>query len=154
MPRAAFLRLKFQKLEEAERILRQEGIAFQKDPVAFRRESHYALLDESVLDERGRPLESFRRAAYDGAAGKLLDGEIDAGREILRQYIAKLRRRPIDRRVEELESLCFDGEMEIRTGDPSIGRIYLEAVAVFPKGNDRTDFAVEQAEQLLAEFGQ
>lgn len=149
LPRAAFLRLKFKKLEEAENSLREANIEYQIDPVAYRREKRYSLFHESVLDDKGRPLESFLRKAYDGANGCLMEGDIEAGREILEKWIKKIRRYPVERRQEELESLCFDGEMELESGNPAIGRVFLEAVVSFPKGNDLTDFAVERAEELL-----
>jgi hypothetical protein len=41
LPRAAFLRLKFHKLDEAEKILRQAGVEFSVSPLA-KREKYYS----------------------------------------------------------------------------------------------------------------
>lgn len=152
MKRAEFLRLKFQNLEEAEKYLQEAKVSYHKDPLAYKRESYYALLGSEVLDEKGRPLESFQRQAYDGAKGKLMDGDVEGGRELLKKFIQKVCRYPQERRQEELEGLCFDGEMELDLGNPQIGRAYLEAVASVPVGNALTDFAVEQAKSLLQQL--
>ena len=153
LPRAEFLRLKFSKLEEAEKHLKTNKVAYRRDPLAFRRETYYSLLGPEVLDEKGRPLESFRRAAYDGARGQLIDGEVDEARETLRKFVQKVRRFPAERRQQEIEGLCFDGEMELLTGNADIGRVLLQAVTNFPLGNALTDFAVKQAMTLLEKLG-
>src|SRR3712207_6820616 len=83
LPRADYLRIRFNTLDEAEKQLRAAGIDYTPDPVAARRERHYALLDPSVLDERGRPLPEFQRRAYSGAVGQLMDGDVEAARVTL-----------------------------------------------------------------------
>lgn len=49
LPRAAFLRLKFSKLDEAEEHLQENKVTYRKDPVAYRRERHYAALSPDGL---------------------------------------------------------------------------------------------------------
>jgi hypothetical protein len=150
LPRAEFLRLKFNKLDEAERRLGAAGVPFTPDPVAARRERYYALLHHSVLDERGRPREAFRRKAYGGAFGQLLDGEVEAAQATLAKYVRRIRRLSVEKRAEELEDLCFDGERELTLGRPEIGRVLLEAVASVPRENDQVDPATDRARELLA----
>jgi hypothetical protein len=152
LPRAAFLRLKFRKLDEAEKHLRTAGIEFCVSPLA-RREKYYSLLHDSVLDENGRPKESFRRKAYDGAIGHFLDGHPVKAKETFAAFLRKLKRRPMEKRVEELEALCFDGEMEFEYGDHEIGRIVLEMVAALETGNDLLDPAIHRARQVLDQGG-
>jgi len=149
LPRAVYLRLKFQKLDEAEKLLRAAGVEYTPDPVAARRERYYALLSPTVLDERGHPRPEFRRKAYNGAFGQLMDGEVEEARATLARYIQRVRRLPMHRQAEELEDLCFDGEMELTLGDPEIGRVLLEAVASVPRKNDQVDPAVDRARELL-----
>jgi hypothetical protein len=148
LPRAAFLRLKFHKLDEAEKLLHESGIKFAPSPLA-RREKYYSLLHPSVLDENGRPKESFRRKAYDGAFGCFLDGQPDEGKAILASHLRKLKLRPILKRAEGLEEMCFDGEMEFEFGEPEIGRIILELVASLDAGNDLLDPSILRARQVL-----
>lgn len=149
LPRAEFLRLKFDKLDAAEKLLQAAGYSYTPDPAAARRERYYALLHPSVLDERGRPRPAFRRKAYAGALGQLMDGEFDAGRATLAKWVRRVRRYPVEKQAEELEDLCFDGEMEFTLGDPAIGRVLLEAVASVPCGNDQMSPAIDRAQELL-----
>jgi hypothetical protein len=102
-----------------------------------------------VLDENGRPKESFRRKAYDGAFGCFLDGHPEKGKEILANSLRKLGRRPILKRAQALDELSFDGEMEFEYGDREIGRIMLELVASLDIGNDLLDPAILRARQVL-----
>lgn len=148
LPRAEYLRLKFKKLDEAEKLLREAGIAFTISPLA-RREKYYALLHDSVLDERGRPKESFRRNAYDGAVGQFLDGNSVKAKEILSTCLRKLKRRPIEKRIEELEGMCFDGEMEYEYGQRELGRMILELIASLETSDDLLDPAILRARELL-----
>jgi hypothetical protein len=148
LPRADFLRLKFHKLDEAEKLLRAAGIEFTVSPLA-KREKYYSLLYENVLDENGRPKESFRRRAFDGAVGHYLDGDSDKAKATLAGFLRKLKRRPMEKRVEELEALCFDGEMELEYGERELGRMILEQVAALEIGNELLDPAINQARILL-----
>lgn len=150
LPRAQYLRLKFQKLDEAERSLRDAGIDFTTSPVA-RRERYYSLLHPSVCDEKGRPSEAFRRKAYDGAYGKFMDGDVAEGRRILEAYAKKLKRKSVARRAEELADFAFDGSMEFQDGDARLGRAMLEIVAGFELGDDRLDPPILNARQALEE---
>jgi hypothetical protein len=148
LPRADFLRLKFHKLDEAEKLLRQAGVEFSLSAVA-KREKYYSLLHDSVLDENGRPTEAFRRKLYNGAIGYFLDGQPEKGKELLATYLRNLNRRPVLKRVEELDALCFDGEMELEYGNQEIGRTMLELVAALPTGDDLLDPAINRARELL-----
>jgi hypothetical protein len=148
LPRAAFLRLKFQMLDEAEKLLRESGIEFTVSPLA-RRERYYANLHESVLDENGRPLESFRREAFDGAIGHFFDGRPEQGKENLAKYLRKLQRRPEIQRAEDLGDFCFDGEIELEYGNREIGRSILELVAAMKIGDDLVDPVIFRARELL-----
>ena len=148
LPRMAFLQLKFGKLDEAERLLREAGIDFSISPLA-RREKCYSLLHESVLDEDGRPKESFRRKAYGGAFGHFLDGQLEEGKKTLAAFLRKLKRRPMRERVEELSDFCYDGEMEFEYGDGAVGQAMLELVAALETGDDLLDPAINRAREVL-----
>lgn len=148
-PRADYLRLKFHMLDEAEKLLRAAGIEFTVSALA-KREKYYSLLHESVLDERGRPKESFRRKAYNGAVGQYLDGQSSRAKDTLAEFLRKLKRRPLEKRLEELEAMCFDGEMDLEFGDRELGRMMLELVAALETGDDLLDPAIFRARELLA----
>lgn len=148
LPRTDFLRLKFHMLDEAEKLLRGAGIEFSISPLA-KREKYYSLLHESVLDENGRPKESFRRKAYDGAFGQFLDGHSVKAKETLTAFLRKLKRRPMAKRIEELEGMCFDGEMEFEHGERDLGRTMLELVAALETGDDLLDPAINRAREVL-----
>jgi len=147
--RADFLRLKFNKLDEAERLLQQAAIPYVLSPLA-KRERHHAMLHESVLDEHGRPLLSFRRKAYDGALGQLMDGDVAQAEATLAAYLGKLRRQPQGPRAEAVADLCFDGEMELVYGTQAIGITMLQTVAAIAEGDDLLDPSIQRAQHLLA----
>lgn len=149
LTRADFLRLKFNKLDEAERLLQQAAIPYVPSPLA-RRERHHAMLHDSVLDEQGRPLLSFRRKAYDGALGQLMDGDVAQAEATLATYLAKLRRQSSGPRAEAVADLCFDGEMELVYGTQAIGITMLQTVAAIAEGDDLLDPSIQRAQHLLA----
>lgn len=150
LPRAAFLRLKFKKLEEAKMLLTAAGMEFSPSPLA-KRERYYSLLHPDVCDDLGRPKESFRRQGYSGAFGKFLDGDIEAATELLTSYIKKVRRRPALQRAEEIGDICFDGEIEFTLGNAELGRLMLELVARMKLGDDLIDPAIFRARELLGQ---
>lgn len=153
LSRAEYLRLKFHKLDEAEKHLQAAGIEYTPSPQA-RREKYYSLLHDSVLDANGRPKESFRRKAYDGAVGQYLDGHLAAAQETFKTVLRKLKRRPIAKRVEELEGMSFDGEMEFLYGERALGRMMLELIAALDTGNDLLDPAIARARDVLQQTGE
>lgn len=79
LSRPALLRLKFNQLDEAERLLAEAGIV-PASTAGKRYEVYCARFALDVLDEKGRPLPAIWRAAHDGAIGLLADGEHEAGK--------------------------------------------------------------------------
>ena len=148
LPRAVYLRLKFQNLDEAEKLLRESGIEFLASPQA-KRERQYAQLHPSVLDENGRPLESFQRKAYNGAFGAFMDDQPEKGNALLRKFLAKINRGSSLKRGETLGDMCFDGQMELQLGNELIGRSILELIAELETGDDLIDPAIFRARELL-----
>jgi len=102
-----------------------------------------------ALDAKGRVNEGFLRNAYNGAVGQLIDGDIEGAKTTLAAFIRRVKRYRVGRRMVELESMCFDGEMALADGDQVIGRALLEAVASVPEGNDLVDPAIHRAKELL-----
>lgn len=143
LSRAAFLRLKFEPFEQAERHLRDAGVDFTPDPDALRRERHHASFAAELLDERGRVREEHRRAAHDGAIGLALDGRLDEARAVLTRNVAR-------GSLQDIIDLCWDGEVELTLGDPAVGRLMLEVVAALDSGDDQLDVPVLRARELLA----
>ena len=153
LKRPEYLRLKFRKVQYAWEILELNGIHIEWGSAA-KREFYYANLHESVLDENGRPLESFRRKSYSGACGEYLGGRTHEARQKLASMISKLKRRGTMEAKDELGEMAFDGEMMVHSDvDAGFGRLLLEAVVSYGYGygDDLTDFAVERAESLLQE---
>ena len=148
MPRPAFLRLKFKHIEEAEALLRKAGIEFTISPLS-KREFLYANLHPSVLDEHGRPLESFRRTAYDGAFACFMDGDVIRGKKILGSFLNKLKQHSVQKYAQELADFCFDGEMEFLYGNELIGRAMLELLAEVDVGNDLMSASIFAARKVL-----
>ena len=148
LPRAEFLHLKFNKTEEAERLLKTHCIEFELTDQG-RREKRYALFAPEICDERGRPNEAFLRQAYDGAVGAFMDGLLAEAAERAKKFVRKLQRRSIAVRQEEFADLCFDGEMEMTLGNPELGRILLQPLAELKIIDDRIDPMIFRARALL-----
>lgn len=148
LPRGEFLRLKFQKLDEAERLLKQAGVDYAPSPM-LKREKLYSLLHESVLDEKGRPKEGYDRGHYNGAFGHFYDGNMEKGNAILAKCLKNILRRPQIKRAEELGDMCFDGEMELEYGNKQIALAILGLLAALPTGDDLLDPAIFRARRLL-----
>jgi hypothetical protein len=151
LPRAEFLHLKFKKTDEAERLLKVNGISFTITGQG-RREKRFALFHPEVCDERGLPREEFLRQAYGGAIGEYMDGRHPEAAKRVRNFVRKLQRKSIEVRHEEFTDLCFDGEMEILSGDTALGRILLEPLAALKIFDDRIDPLVFRARELLVRF--
>lgn len=149
LPRAEFLRLRFKKLDEAERILKAHGIPFEITAKG-KQEKRFSLYALEVCDEFGRPKAEFLRKAYDGAVGEFMDGRVEAARDRLVKYVKKIKRKPIEVRESEFADLCFDGEIEIQLGNADLGRILLEPLAAMKILDDRIDPMIFRARELLA----
>lgn len=148
LSRVDFLRLKFEKLDEAEKLLNNAGISFTKSPQA-RREKYYSFLHDSVLDETGRPSEAFRRKAYGGAMGLLRDGDVKNGKAKLLTYVKKALRRPIQEKIEQIQDLCYEGTLEFECGDKQAGIAILQVIADLESGDDLIDPAIFLARETL-----
>ncbi|QIL79436.1 hypothetical protein G7047_05605 [Diaphorobacter sp. HDW4A] len=135
LPRAAFLRLKFNHLDEAEPLLRKAGIDITPSPLA-KRERLYATMHPSVLDENGRPKETFRRQSHHGTFGFFGDGDLAKGTEALRACLREMKGYPITTHAQMLQDFCFDAEMELQYGNEKIGRTMLELIAALETDDD------------------
>ena len=152
LSRADFLRLKFHHLDEAERILESAGVDFEKSFLA-RREKYYALLHDSVLDEYGRPLASFRRQACGGAFGCFFDGDHSGGMKRLKAFFGKSLKLPERERAEAVADFCYDAECEFRYGERAIGHGMLSLLAGLDSGDDLIDPCIFRARNILQAAG-
>lgn len=149
LKRPEYARLKFGHLKYAFKILEAKGIDVEWGTAA-EKESYYATLHKSVLDENGRPNEEFRRKSYNGACGDFIDGNLESCENKLKKIITKLKKIGGLKAQEDLEGMQFDGEMMVNSKtDEGFGKALLEAVVSFGYGDDLTDFAVNKAEEIL-----
>ncbi len=152
LKRPEYARLKFKRVKYAHEIIEANGIKVEWGAPA-KRESYYANLCESVLDEKGRPEETFRRNAYNGASGDFIDGKFEKAREKLTKIISKLKKKGSLKAREELEDMQFDGEMMVTDEvDEEFGKALLKAVVSYGYGDDLTDFVVDRADEILKKF--
>jgi hypothetical protein len=151
LPRMDYLRLKFKKLDEAERLLKEAGINYQTSPAILKRERYFASLHEGVLDERGRPTPQFLRKMYGGAGGAASDGDAHGARQILAKELGKILRLPMIERAQELGDFCFEGEQEYALGNQLLGLIILELVSELATGDDLLDPAILRAREVLSQ---
>lgn len=86
LSRSEFLKLKFEKLDHAEKILEQNGIAFQWT-LEGKQQKVWSNLHDSVCDENGKPLLSFRRKSFSGAFGDYLDNKTELSLGKIKKHI-------------------------------------------------------------------
>ncbi|AWH48622.1 hypothetical protein C1925_05400 [Stenotrophomonas sp. SAU14A_NAIMI4_5] len=150
LSRPALLRLKFNQLDEAERLLAEAGIV-PTSTAGKRYEMYCAQFALDVLDEKGRPLPAIWRAAHGGAIGLLADGEHAAGQAKLLAEFRGVRKRGLTQAHEWLGDLCFEGEVELRDGNTEVGRQLLAVVVQAGSGHDLLDGTAMIARELLGD---
>lgn len=152
LSRPALLRLKFSKLDEAERLLAEAGIA-PSSTAGKRYEMYCAQFSADVVDTNGRPLPALWRAAHGGAIGLLADGQQEAGQAKVLAEFRRVRKRGLQQAHEWLADLCFEGEMELTSGNAEVGRSLLAVVVRAGSGQDLLDATAMSARELLEEHG-
>ncbi|AVO29272.1 hypothetical protein [Stenotrophomonas maltophilia] len=152
LSRPALLRLKFSKLDEAERLLAEAGIV-PRSTAGKRYEMYCAQFSADVVDANGRPLPAIWRAAHGGAIGLLADGEHEAGQAKLLSEFRRTRKRGLQQAHEWLADLCFEGEMELTSGNAEVGRSLLAVVVRAGSGHDLLDATAMIARELLEDLG-
>lgn len=152
MSRPALLRLKFNTLDEAERLLAEAGIV-PASTAGKRYEMYCAQFSADAVDGNGRPLPALWRAAHGGAIGLLADGEHDVGRAVLLGEFHSARERGLQQAHEWLSDVCFEGEMELTGGNVEVGRALLAVVVQAGSGQDLLDGAAMIARELLGGHG-
>ncbi|HGM6730186.1 TPA: hypothetical protein ACKQBZ_004552 [Stenotrophomonas maltophilia] len=150
--RPALLRLKFNHLHEAERLLAEAGVV-PASTAGKRYEVYCAQLSADVVDENGRPLPAVWRAAHGGAIGLLADGEHEAGRAKLLAEFSRARKRGLQQAHEWLSDVCFEGEMELSGGNAEVGRSLLAVVVQAGSGYDLLDGVAMLARERLEDRG-
>ena len=152
LSRPALLRLKFSKLDEAERLLAEAGIV-PCSTAGKRYEMYCAQFSADVVDANGRPLPAIWRAAHGGAIGLLADGEQEAGQAKLLAEFRRVRKRGLQQAQEWLADLCFEGEMELSGGNADVGRSLLAVVVRAGSSHDLLDATAMIARELLEDLG-
>ena len=117
------------------------------------RDRYCAQFAPEMLDEHGRPLPEVWRAAHGGAIGLLADGEHGAGQAKLLAEFRRTRKRGLQQAHEWLADLCFEGEMELTSGNAEVGRNLLTVVVQAGSGHDLLDATAMIARDLLDQHG-
>jgi hypothetical protein len=110
--------------------------------------------DDDDYDERSER-HSMRRVVIigGGAIGLLADGEREAGQAKLLAEFRRARKRGLQQVHEWLADLCFEGEMELTSGNAEVGRGLLAVVVQAGSGHDLLDATALIARALLDEHG-
>jgi hypothetical protein len=148
LTRADFLRLKFDKLDEAERQLRMASVSYVPSAL-IRKERLYASLHPSVLDEKGRPIEYIRAKAYDNAFGEFISGNIAQAEVILKKYLDHALESQDPLRIELITDFSADGEMEYLNGSEQLGAIMLNLLVKIDNSDDLIEPLITAAKNLL-----
>jgi hypothetical protein len=151
LPRAEYLRLKFGKVRYAAEVLQRHGVEVSWTPLG-RKQSAWADLHSSVLDDRGRPRPELRSKAYGGAFGVYERGDIEEGTRRFAKYLRSLRKLADVEQASALEEATFDAEHFVEEGNREAGIAMLRLVAALPEGNDLLDPAILTARDKLEEL--
>jgi hypothetical protein len=121
LTRTEFLKLKFDRLEGAEAILRARGRC-PTWSLSGRRLLAWSRLADDATDERGHPIPALRGRAYGGSLAALLAGDTKSGRSKVRRWVKRLihpaaasstaeqAEQVLEHAIDDLSELAFDAE--------------------------------------------
>lgn len=151
MSRAAFLRLKFNKIQEAIKILQSKGIKFKESPLLpkFIYLSNY---NPNALDEKWEIKQDFWNKSYNGAFGLFQNDDKEGSYKKLTSYLNKaINKSPKDREVEVSDFLC-DARLEYLYGNQGLGLMMLKLLSKIESHDDIILHYISEAEVLLSEI--
>lgn len=148
LPRMQYLRLRFEHVNGAAEVLRARGVSFEWSTHAAE-VARLARYDESVTDEDGRLLPSFRARAYGGALAALDRGDPKAARAQLRTFVQREVELETLAGGRALGELVMDLEAEAETHGPVALRILAGVLAELPPG-EWIDPALDHLEEALS----
>jgi hypothetical protein len=149
LSRNEFLTLKFKMIDHAETILKENNIEYTWTQKG-KQQKQWANLHDSVCDEAGKPLLSFRRKLYDGAFGQFLNNNMEKCSTKVSKNIQKiLKLKNASERAELLEDAEYNAECLWEEGYIDFGKIVLTAISTIKTDDDLLFEAIELAKKKL-----
>lgn len=149
LSRTEFLKLKFDNISFAQEILKKHHISYNWTAKG-KQQKAWANLHDSVCDENGKPLLSFRRKLFSGAFGFYLDNNIEETKIKVKKHIAVIlkEKNTLDK-ADRLNDAEFDAEALIDEGFTEFGIIVLQEISKIMTDNDLLIPAVNYAKSRL-----
>ena len=149
LPRAQFLRLKFNCTEEMQSILHANNVTFSPDQTAIRQEIYLRNQNPADLDENGRLKPGYKLNMFDGAVNLFESGDEGGARKVVLKLIGYPKKMSSKRCFEELEDLEYFSEIEMRFGNEDTGRFLLALIASIERQYSHVDDVVIRAKEAL-----
>ncbi len=110
----------------------------------------FAANQHALAQQLSRPaLLRLKFSTLDEAERLLAEGEPEAGQAKLLAEFRRVRKRGLQQAHEWLADLCFEGEMELTSGNAEVGRSLLAVVVQAGSGHDLLDATAMMARELL-----
>jgi hypothetical protein len=153
LPRAQFLRLKFDCTDEMQKILESHGVEFEANEAAIRREIYLRNVNPADLDESGRLKPATRSALFEGAVALFESGKEDEARLTVLRLVDQPKKMSSNRVFDELEDLEYFSEIEMKFGNVKTGLFFMGIIASFERQFSRIDDIIIRAREALAATG-
>jgi hypothetical protein len=150
LPRAQFLRLKFNPTDEACALLAQHNIQFTTNALAVKNERFLLTWHASFLDDNGYVKQEQKAKLYEGAIGLLMQNDMAAGKKSIEKQLKNISKKKLPARANELEEMLGFAEIEFTLGDTTIGNSVLQSIAAMPMTLSYADEFILRAQNLLA----
>jgi hypothetical protein len=149
LSRTDFLKLKFNKIDFGEQILKENNIPFTWSSKG-KQQKVWANLHESVCDENGKPLLSFRRKAFSGAFGAYLDNKYELSTNKIKKHIKNiLNEKDQIQRSNLLNDAEFDAEVFLDEGYNEFAFSVLQEISEIETFDDLLIPAIQYAKLRL-----
>ncbi|WP_320200623.1 hypothetical protein RMR16_024690 (plasmid) [Agrobacterium sp. rho-13.3] len=153
LPRAQFLRLKFNSIDEIQRILLAAGIQYQPNIIAVKTENYLMNFHPDVLDENGKIKPSHRHTILNGAV-KHFGTDNQAAERALREFIGHPDNYNTEKSIARMEDVESLAELELKYGSEELGVFLLRNLATIKRQFSETDHVVIRAREILARHTQ
>ncbi|WCM86864.1 hypothetical protein [Acidovorax sp. NCPPB 3576] len=151
LPRAQFLRLKFNSVDEIQKILNAAEISYQPSQSAINTEKYLMNFHPDVLDENGKIKKSHKDEMFDGAI-RLFDEDKLAAERALHKFIGYPKNINTKKSISRMEDVEGLAEVEFEYGSKELGLFLLKTLASIERQFSDADEIVIRAKQSLLAY--
>lgn len=149
LPRASFLRLKFEPVSEIRKILADHNIKFQENEAAVRKEEYLTNFHPDVLDESGELSLTHKNALFNGAIKEFHKGNRRSAKGNLYDYIGFPKKLSQKKNLERIKDVITFASIEGMHGDVELGKFLLKSLSQIGRQySEVDDFVLQAADEL------